>query len=171
MVKESSEIHTELTIKKKVSHLGGVTMHDVMIQIVSDNSDIELPSYQSEYASGMDVRSSADIVIAPGKICLVPTGLRVSIPAGYEIQVRARSGLALKHGIFVVNGPGTVDADYRGYIGVILGNFSESEFVIKRGDRIAQLVVQSVVHAKWSVVSELDSTARDIGGFGHSGTH
>ena len=135
------------------------------------NDDIPLPAYQSDGASGLDVRAAVrePIRIEPGERQLIPTGLRMAIPAGYEIQVRPRSGLALKHGVIVVNSPGTVDADYRGEVGVILGNLSRDAFVVGRGDRIAQLVVQRVERVAVREVRELPETARGAGGFGSSG--
>jgi len=148
-------------------------MDHVRMQLSRDPGavDIELPEYKSEGASGMDVRAAVDgpVILAPGEIRLIPTGLRVAVPAGYEVQVRPRSGLALKHGITVVNTPGTIDADYRGPVGIILGNLSREPFTIARGDRIAQLVIQKVVHAEIEVVSALDETTRGDGGFGSSG--
>jgi dUTP pyrophosphatase len=110
-----------------------------------------------------------DIVLAPGEIRLIPTGLHISLPVGYEAQVRPRSGLALKHGITIVNAPGTIDADYRGEIGVIAANMGREPFVVKRGMRIAQMVVARVTHAKLVPVSDLDDTDRGHGGFGHTG--
>lgn len=133
--------------------------------------DIPLPQYQSVAASGMDVRAAVveEVVLQPGEIKLIPTGLRVAVVPGYEIQVRPRSGLALKHGIIVVNSPGTIDADYRGPVGVILGNLGKEPFAIKRGERIAQLVLQEVLQADIEVVADLDETGRGEGGFGSTG--
>ena len=133
--------------------------------------DLPLPRYMSEGASGMDLYAAveADTKLAPGEIKLIPTGLFVSLPQGWEAQVRPRSGLALKHGLTVVNSPGTIDSDYRGEIGIILGNVGTSPYVVRRGDRIAQMVVQKVVRADIAVVEELDETARSGGGFGHTG--
>jgi len=135
--------------------------------------DLPLPRYMSEAAAGMDVCAAvdADVVLAPGEIKLIPTGLYVAIPPGYEVQVRPRSGLALKHGLTIVNSPGTIDADYRGEVGIIVGNIGREPFTITRGLRIAQLVVASVVQADVQVVNELPETRRGDGGFGHSGTH
>ena len=136
-----------------------------------DFTDIDLPKYETEKSAGMDVRANIkeDITIAPLQRKLIPTGLKMSIPAGYEFQVRPRSGLALKHGIFVLNSPGTIDADYRGDIGVILANFSDTAFTVKRGDRIGQLIFQKVERAEFEVVPALDDTLRGEGGFGHTG--
>ncbi len=148
-------------------------MHTITMQIIREggNDDIELPAYKSEAASGMDVRAAVaePVTLAPGQIKLIPTALRVAVPAGFEVQVRPRSGLALKNGITVVNSPGTIDADYRGPVGIILGNMGTETFTIQRGDRIAQLVVQKVEHVKIQLVDKLDETVRGEGGFGSSG--
>jgi len=135
--------------------------------------DLPLPRYMSEAAAGMDVCAAVDepLVLEPGDIQLVPTGLHVAVPPGYEIQVRPRSGLALKHGLTVVNAPGTIDADYRGEVGVIVGNIGRRPFTITRGMRVAQLVVAAVARADVQQVDELPETGRGEGGFGHSGTH
>ena len=135
--------------------------------------DLPLPRYMSEAAAGMDVCAAVDeaLVIEPGDIRLVPTGLYVAVPPGYEVQVRPRSGLALKHGLTVVNAPGTIDADYRGEVGVIVGNIGREAFTITRGMRIAQLVVAAVARADVQEVDQLPETDRGEGGFGHSGTH
>jgi dUTP pyrophosphatase len=119
----------------------------------------------------MDIRAwtDGDIVLNPGDIKLVPTGLSISIPIGYEAQIRPRSGLALKHGIGMVNSPGTIDSDYRGEIGIIMINYGDKPFTVRRGDRIAQMIIARVCHAEILVVDDLDSTARGDGGFGHSG--
>jgi len=130
-----------------------------------------LPGYASEGASGMDIRAcvEAPVTLDPGRIKLIPTGLALSIPSGYEVQIRPRSGLALKHGIGMVNGPGTIDSDYRGEIGIILINWGEAPFVIRMGDRIAQMVLSKVYRANFQSVEALDATKRGEGGFGHSG--
>lgn len=135
--------------------------------------DLPLPRYMSEAAAGMDVCAAVDkpLVLEPGDIKLVPTGLQVAVPPGYEIQVRPRSGLALEHGLTVVNAPGTIDADYRGEVGVIVGNIGREAFTITRGMRVAQLVVAAVARADVQQVDELPETGRGEGGFGHSGTH
>lgn len=136
-------------------------------------SDIELPAYQTADASGVDVRAAVPerepVVLEPGRWGLVPTGLKVAIPRGFEVQVRPRSGLALKHGIGLLNSPGTIDADYRGEIGIILFNFSSHPFTIHRGDRIAQLVLSRVTQLSWQAVEELPGSERGEGGFGHTG--
>jgi len=150
-------------------------METVRLEVLRDPgaADLELPSYQSAHASGLDVRAAVteEILLGPGEIRLIPTGLRLAVPPGFEIQARPRSGLALKHGIMVVNSPGTIDADYRGPVGIILGNFGGAPFPIRRGDRIAQLVVQRVAQARIEVVTELSPTDRGEGGFGSSGVH
>lgn len=130
-----------------------------------------LPRYGSEGSSGMDIRASVKepVVLKPGEIRLIPTGLTVSIPRGYEGQIRPRSGLALKYGIGIVNSPGTIDSDYRGEICIIVINWGEQPFTIRRGDRIAQMVMAKVFRADIIEVDELDYTQRGVGGFGHSG--
>jgi dUTP pyrophosphatase len=135
------------------------------------SQDIALPSYESEGAAGLDLRAAVDreLTLQPGEIRLVPTGLAISLPLGYEAQIRPRSGLALKHGVGMVNSPGTIDSDYRGEIGLILINWGKAPFVIRRGDRIAQMVVTRVSRAEVLEVERLETTARGQGGFGHSG--
>ena len=143
----------------------------IVVKLLQPKPGIELPKYETEKSAGMDVRANLaeDAIIPPLGRKLIPTGLKVSIPPGYEIQVRPRSGLALKHGIFVLNSPGTIDADYRGDIGVILANFSDQSFTVKHGDRIGQLICQKVERAEFNLVTELDETERGAGGFGHTG--
>jgi len=133
--------------------------------------DLPLPKYMSQHASGMDVSAAVGqpVTIAPGEVKLIPTGLYIAIPPGYEIQVRPRSGLALKHGITVVNAPGTIDSDYRGEVGIILGNVGSKPFTVERGMRVAQLVAQRVVRAKLVQQESLTATERSSGGFGHTG--
>jgi dUTP pyrophosphatase len=145
-------------------------MERIKVKIIN-NSGNELPAYETMSSAGMDVRAFLEkpITLEPLERVLVPTGLRVSLPQGYEIQMRPRSGLALKHGISLANTPGTIDADYRGEIGVILINLSREPFVINNGDRICQMVVTSYTHAEWEQVDTLDSTERGEGGFGHTG--
>jgi dUTP pyrophosphatase len=130
---------------------------------------LPLPAYATSGAAGMDIVSAEDVTIAPGARHAVATGLAVAIPHGYEIQVRPRSGLALKHGITVPNAPGTIDSDYRGEVKAILINHGAEPFEIRRGDRVAQLVVAPVVQGAWLEVAELDATARGEGGFGSTG--
>ena len=133
--------------------------------------DLPLPRYMSDLASGLDVAAALDapVVLEPGDVRAIPTGISLAVPPGYEIQVRARSGLALKHGITLVNGVGSIDADYRGEIAVILGNIGRKPFTIERGMRVAQLVLARVARAEILVVEALETTARGAGGFGHTG--
>lgn len=133
--------------------------------------DLPLPDYMSPGASGMDLRAAIDdtLVLAPGDFVLVPTGIAVAIPEGHEGQIRPRSGLALKHGVLVLNTPGTVDSDYRGEVGIILANLGRAAFTVKRGDRVAQLVLCRVERAEWAESDTLAPTSRDGGGFGHTG--
>lgn len=146
-------------------------MHMPVTIDIINRSPHPLPAYATEGASGMDIRAhlSGDISLAPMQRILVPTGLFLAIPQGYEVQVRPRSGLALKQGITCLNTPGTIDADYRGEVGVILVNLSAETQIIRNGDRIAQLVVQRVERAAWQVVGALSETERSAGGFGHTG--
>ncbi len=131
----------------------------------------QLPAYATEQSAGMDIRANIDspIVLHPMERKLIPTGLRIAIPAGYECQVRPRSGLALKHGITVLNSPGTIDADYRGELGVLLVNLSNEDFVINDGERIAQLVFAKHEQCVFVEVKTLDATERGDGGYGHTG--
>ena len=133
--------------------------------------DLPLPSYQTSGASGMDLCAAVegDVALPPGERKLISTGIRISVPEGFEAQVRPRSGLAFKHGIGVLNAPGTVDSDYRGVVSVILFNSGKEPFTIKRGDRIAQMVIQKVVKAEWIESDDLDETERKSGGFGSTG--
>ena len=132
-------------------------------------NDIPLPSYSTSGSSGLDIRASEDEILKPGEIKLIPTNLSVEIPDGFEIQVRPRSGLAAKHGICILNSPGTIDADYRGEIKIIMMNLGKEEFKILRGDRIAQLVVSKVYKAEFIISGELEESLRGNGGFGHTG--
>jgi dUTP pyrophosphatase len=134
-----------------------------------EDADIPLPSYATEDSAGMDIRTSEDISLQPGEIVLAPTGLSMEIPKGYEGQVRPRSGLAATHGITVPNSPGTIDADYRGELKVILQNLGKEPVTFERGSRIAQLVIAKYERVEIEVVEELAETARAEGGFGHSG--
>ncbi len=141
----------------------------VAVKRLAHGQGLNLPAYATAGAAGMDVLAAEDVTLAPGARHAVATGLAMAIPAGYEIQVRPRSGLALKHGISVPNTPGTIDSDYRGELKVILINHGSEPFAISRGDRIAQLVLAPVVQAGWVVVDELDETVRGAGGFGSTG--
>jgi dUTP pyrophosphatase len=147
---------------------------DLQLKRLSNSfSDIPLPEYSTEGSSGMDIRAAVEdqIKVASGKVALVPTNLSAELPIGYEIQVRPRSGLAAKNGIGVLNSPGTIDSDYRGEIKVILFNFGENDFIINRGDRIAQLVIAEVILAEVKEVTDLNTSIRGEGGFGHTGKH
>jgi dUTP pyrophosphatase len=133
--------------------------------------DLPLPAYMTEHSAGMDLYASNDepITIAPGEIRLIPTGLFLEIPPGYEGQVRARSGLALRHGLMLPNAPGTIDADYRGELQVVLANCSREPYTIERGMRFAQLIINKIEQVRIVEVAELNETARSSGGFGHTG--
>jgi dUTP pyrophosphatase len=141
----------------------------VRVKRLPHGEGLDLPAYATQGAAGMDVLAAEDVTLAPGARHAVATGLAMAIPPGFEIQVRPRSGLALKHGIGVPNAPGTIDSDYRGELKVILINHGTEPFAVRRGDRIAQLVLAPVVQASWLPVDELDETARGEGGFGSTG--
>jgi dUTP pyrophosphatase len=140
------------------------------IRIVNKSAN-ELPRYQTEYSAGMDLRANLQksIVLEPGQWALIPTGLFLEIPVGYEGQVRPRSGLAVRYGITVLNAPGTIDADYRGEVQVILINHGKDPFNINNGDRIAQLIIAPVIQIQWQEYDQLEETQRGQGGFGHTG--
>ena len=146
---------------------------DIAIARLPHAGDLPLPSYATEGSAGMDVYAAVDepLTIEPSQVVMVPTGLAMAVPHGFECQVRSRSGLAAKHGVFALNAPGTVDSDYRGEVKVILANFSTEPFTIERGSRIAQLVVASHAHVRWNEVDDLDATERGEGGFGSTGVH
>lgn len=133
--------------------------------------DVPLPRYMSDSAAGMDVRAACDgdVTVSPGQVKLIPCGFSMAVPVGYEAQIRPRSGLALKHGIIVANSPGTIDADYRGEVCVILGNVGPEQFEVRRGMRIAQMVIAPVQRARLEEVDKLAPTERGQGGFGHTG--
>ena len=141
------------------------------IKRLPHGQDLPLPKYMSRHAAGMDLYAAVDeqMTILPGDWNLVPTGLAMALPEGYEAQVRPRSGLALKQGVSVLNTPGTVDADYRGEVGVILMNNSKQNLIVKRGDRIAQMIINKIEHISFEEVTELPETDRGAGGFGHTG--
>ncbi|WP_084581548.1 dUTP diphosphatase [Sphingomonas azotifigens] len=141
----------------------------IAIQRLPHGENLPLPRYATEGAAGMDVVAAEDLTLAPGARHAVATGFAMAIPAGYEVQVRPRSGLALKHGVTCLNTPGTIDSDYRGEVKVILANLGSEDFAIARGDRIAQLVPAPVQHADLDEVASLDETARGAGGFGSTG--
>lgn len=148
-------------------------MREVKLRIarVPGNDDLPLPQYMTAGSAGLDLVAAvtSDQTLEPGKYALVPTGLRVALPPGYEAQIRPRSGLALKHGVTMLNSPGTIDSDYRGEIKVIAVNFGPEPFTIRRGDRIAQMVIARAEQAELVEVSDLDETPRGSGGFGHTG--
>ena len=138
---------------------------------IINRSGNELPAYETPGAAGMDVRACLEkpVTLAPLERALIPTGLRVQLPVGYEMQIRPRSGLALRHGISLVNTPGTVDADYRGEIAVILINLSNEPFTVNPGERICQMVIAHYTRIEWEAVERIDETERGEGGFGHTG--
>ena len=148
-------------------------MPTIAVTRLAHNADLPLPAYETEGAAGMDLRAAvaedAPMTLKPGARDMVPTGLAMAIPHGFEVQIRPRSGLAAKAGVTCLNTPGTIDSDYRGEVKVILINLGAEDFVIRRGDRIAQMVIAPVVQAGWSEVSSLDETARGAGGFGSTG--
>ncbi len=143
----------------------------VLVHTLPHHKGLPLPGYASQLASGMDLHAAVEaaVSIPPGGWALIPTGLRLALPPGIEGQVRPRSGLAVSHGVTVLNAPGTIDADYRGEIKVVLMNLGSSPYCVQRGDRVAQLVLQRVVRARLSRVEELAETPRNEGGFGHTG--
>jgi dUTP pyrophosphatase len=141
----------------------------IPIHRLPESEGLPLPRYMSAGAAGMDLVATEDATLEPGETKLVSTGLRIAVPEGYEAQIRPRSGLALNHSITIPNAPGTIDADYRGLVKVILHNLGKSPFHIQRGDRIAQMVITKVERAEWEEVNELPDTKRGEGGFGHTG--
>jgi dUTP pyrophosphatase len=150
-------------------------MNDLVIRFHRLNperdGDLPIPQYMSPGASGLDLPAAIeeDLILAPGDIRLIPTGLAIAVPSGYEGQIRPRSGLALRHGIGLINSPGTIDSDYRGEIGLAVINLGRKSFIVRRGDRLAQLVINKVYQAEIQLVEALDETERADGGFGHSG--
>lgn len=147
-------------------------MERIKVKVINE-SHHPLPAYGTPGAAGMDVRAylpEGPVTLRPMQRALIPTGLKIQLPQGYECQIRPRSGLALNHGISIVNSPGTVDADYRGEIGIILINLGENDFTINDGERICQMVIKQYSHVEWEPVKELDRTKREAGGFGHTGT-
>lgn len=145
-------------------------MIKVDIRQLEHGRDLPLPAYESSGAAGLDLRAASDTTLEPGARCLMPTGIAIALPEGYEAQVRPRSGLAVKYGITVLNSPGTIDSDYRGEVKVPLINHGDQNFVIARGDRIAQMVIAPVARIAWNASEELNTTDRAGGGFGSSGT-
>jgi len=143
----------------------------IKLKITQSAKDLPIPKYETEGSAGMDLMANIDdsVVLAPGERKLIPTGISIALPTGYEAQIRPRSGLAIKHGVTVLNTPGTIDSDYRGEIMVILANLSNADFKIERGMRIAQMIIAQFVQGKFSVVDDLDATSRGSGGFGSTG--
>jgi len=143
----------------------------IPVQVMPEAEGLPLPDYQTSHSAGMDLRAaiSEPVTLRPGQRRLISTGIRIALPAGYEAQVRPRSGLAIKDGITLLNAPGTIDADYRGTIQVVLINLGAEPFAINRGDRIAQLVIAPVTRARWQPVDEVEETARGPSGFGSTG--
>ena len=145
----------------------------VQVKRLPQGADLPLPAYQTAEAAGLDllaaVPTDAPVTLAPGARALIPTGLILALPPGFEAQMRPRSGLALKHGVTLLNSPGTIDSDYRGEIGIIMINLGAEPFVVRRGERIAQMVVAPVVRVTLTLADDLDATARDAGGFGSTG--
>ncbi len=151
----------------------GLAAPTIAVVQMAHAQGLPLPAYETSGAAGMDLRAAvedeAPVVLRPGSRAMIPTGLSIAVPAGFEVQVRPRSGLAAKAGITCLNSPGTVDSDYRGELKVILINLGAEDFIIRRGERIAQMVVAPVVQAQWQLVDSLDETARGAGGFGSTG--
>ena len=149
-----------------------MSVNEVQIDIVRlpGCDDLPLPRYMTEQSAGMDICAAVaqEVTVLPGRREVIPTGIIISLPAGYEAQIRPRSGLALKHGITLVNSPGTIDADYRGEIKLLVINHGENSFAVKRGDRMAQMVINRVCRGQWRQRETLDETARGQGGFGHT---
>ena len=146
---------------------------EILIEVkqLGDSQDVSLPSYATDGSAGMDMRAAVmeEITLQPGERVLIPTGLAIALPSGYEAQIRPRSGLAIKNGIILVNSPGTIDSDYRGEIKIILYNSGREPFKINRGDRIAQMIISRYERARLSVVESLPDSERGTGGFGHTG--
>jgi dUTP pyrophosphatase len=142
----------------------------VSISRLPGTEDLPLPCYMTQQAAGMDLAAAVgtDVTIPPGERALIPTGVVVALPEGYEAEIRPRSGLALRHGVTLLNAPGTIDADYRGEVGIIMINHGQAPFVVKRGDRVAQMVIHHVCRAIWTVSGALSPTRRGNGGFGHT---
>lgn len=144
----------------------------IAVKRLPHGADLDLPAYATAQSAGMDLMAAvdADVTLAPGERKLIPSGLAIALPGGYEAQVRPRSGLALKNGVTVLNSPGTVDADYRGEVGVILINHGQEPYVVTRGSRIAQMVIAPCMQGSWQVSEDLEASARGTGGFGSTGT-
>ncbi|MBF0438848.1 MAG: dUTP diphosphatase [Magnetococcales bacterium] len=148
-----------------------VPLVQIALHILPHGEGLPLPRAMTPGSAGMDVMAaiSTEIILTPGQRALIPTGLTLAIPLGWEIQIRPRSGLAFKHGVTVLNAPGTIDADYRGEVGILLINHGDQPFTIRRGERIAQMILAQVTHAQWHLVDTLETSVRGAGGFGHTG--
>lgn len=148
-------------------------MEELRIAVVQlpGHEDIPLPRYMTQKAAGLDIHAAVngELSIAAGERAMVPTGLSISLPEGYEAEIRPRSGLAIHHGVTLINSPGTIDADYRGEIRILMINHGKETFVVRRGDRIAQMIVHRVCRVSWQTETDLDGTTRGVGGFGHTG--
>jgi dUTP pyrophosphatase len=146
-------------------------VHIHIARVGESAKDLPLPRYATAHSAGMDISAAVDqdVVLKPGSTALIPTGFAIALPEGYEAQIRPRSGLAIKHGIGILNSPGTIDADYRGEVKIILSNFGKEDFVVRRGERIAQMVIAQLERAEWIESDRLDDTERGAGGFGHTG--
>ena len=144
---------------------------DVLIKQLPGSEDLPLPRYMTSHAAGMDLYAALtdDVILEPGERALIPSGIAIALPEGHEAQIRPRSGLAIKHGIGLINSPGTIDADYRGEIKIAVINLGPGLYTFRRGDRIAQMVIKKVYLARLDIVEELDETKRNTGGFGHTG--
>ena len=145
--------------------------NEIEVKIIRCRPQARLPRYMTEQAAGMDLYAvlDDDLVLSPGQRVMVPTGIAIALPSGYEAQVRPRSGLAVKHGVTLVNSPGTIDADYRGEISVIMINHGQTDFIISDGERIAQMIIAPVSRCNWNLVENLEDSERGSGGFGHTG--
>jgi len=154
---EDSDVHAEVTVQ--------------ITRVPESAGDIPLPVYATEGSAGMDICASVEgeVILEPGQTALIPSGFAIALPKGYEAQVRPRSGLAIKHQVGILNAPGTIDSDYRGEVKVILTNFGSKSFVVRRGDRIAQMVIARYARVAWEERDGLDETERGSGGFGHTG--
>lgn len=170
MIEEKVVVMPQNKIENNKENKSAVTQ--VALKPLENAVGLQMPSYATEQSAGMDLTAALEeaIEIGPGERALIPTGLSIALPSGFEAQIRPRSGLALKHGISVLNSPGTVDADYRGEIKVILANLGKEPFTIERGMRIAQMVIARYEQVRWNVVESLDETERGAGGFGSTGT-
>jgi dUTP pyrophosphatase len=172
-LRERVEEKCEAVFRLDPRQCQGLSMPNIAVTRLAHNADLPLPAYETAGSAGMDLRAAvaedAPVTLRPGARDMIPTGLAIALPEGFEAQVRPRSGLAAKAGVTCLNTPGTVDSDYRGEVKVILVNLGADDFVIRRGDRIAQMVIAPVVQASWAEVASLDETARGAGGFGSTG--